>query len=192
MSAAAASPPGLPAQAGPTLLALARGAIADRLGADAPLADDLGTWLDEPGATFVTLTRDAHLRGCIGSLQARRSLREDVRDNAVAAATRDPRFPPLHADELRGIRVEVSLLSPAVPLEVETEEQAVRALHQGVDGVVLQAGSHRATYLPQVWRQLPDPRDFLASLRRKAGLGPERRDGERLAIYTVTSWHEEE
>ncbi|XVX20092.1 AmmeMemoRadiSam system protein A [Actinomycetota bacterium] len=191
MTAHATSPPGLPADAGSVLLAIARGAIADRLGADAPLADDLGHWLDEPGATFVTLTRDEHLRGCIGSLQARRSLREDVRDNAVAAATRDPRFPPLHAGELDGIRVEVSVLSPAVPLEAETEDQAVRALHPGVDGVVLQSGSHRATYLPQVWRQLPDPRDFLRSLRRKAGLGPERLDDEQISTYTVTSWHEE-
>ena len=161
--------PGPPADAGLVLLPLARAAIARHLGPDEPTAPD-APWLDAPGACFVTLTSGrtpgGALRGCIGSLEARRPLREDVEANAVAAACRDPRFPPLGRAELDDVVVEVSVLS---------------------------APGHRATFLPQVWDQLPDPAEFLSHLRRKAGLpaGYRGRDVV-IEIYTVTAWLEPE
>jgi hypothetical protein len=142
--------------------------------------------LAEPGATFVTLYRAGKLRGCIGTVTAWRPLGEDVRANAMAAAFRDPRFPPLLQDEFPGLAVEVSLLDPPQPLPAADEREALTQLRPGIDGVVLECGRHRATFLPQVWDQLPDPLDFLAALKRKAGLA-ERYWGDdlRLARYEV-------
>jgi AmmeMemoRadiSam system protein A len=178
---------------GRTLLALARGAIAAELGfrdAHGIIRDPA---LDEPGATFVTLRQDGVLRGCIGSLEARRRLATDVRANAVAAAFRDPRFLPLDAREFGGVTVEVSLLSPHEPLVFDDEEHLLRQLRPGIDGVVIQAGHHRATFLPQVWEALPHPREFLAALKEKAGLAPRaRRPGLRVARYTVSKWSEDQ
>jgi AmmeMemoRadiSam system protein B/AmmeMemoRadiSam system protein A len=157
---------------GPTLLAHARRAIAEALGIELPASPlpDLAA-LAQPGATFVTLhDRDGELRGCIGRLEAVRPLLDDVRANAVAAAFHDPRFPPLRADEWPGLQVEVSLLERPEPIDVHTEAEALAALKPGEDGVIFEWQGHRATYLPQVWEQLPDARSFLASLKRKAGL----------------------
>lgn len=127
-------------------------------------------WLRSPGASFVTLTQRGCLRGCIGSLEAHRALYLDVQANAVAAALRDPRFPPLPADELHFTRVEVSLLSATEPLAFESEADALAQLRPGVDGILLEYGSLRSTFLPQVWEQLPGPQDFMSQLKRKAGL----------------------
>jgi AmmeMemoRadiSam system protein A len=177
---------------GTTLLALARGAIAERLGLGNGVAAS-GDWLEEPGATFVTLTRHGQLRGCIGSLEAQRELRDDVRSNAVCAAFRDPRFQPLTPEEFADTQVEVSLLSPQSPIEFESETDALRQLHPGIDGVVLEYGSRRSTFLPQVWEQLPQPQKFLAHLKAKAGLPAEFWDtGIRLSRYSVTKWKERE
>ncbi|WP_369602882.1 AmmeMemoRadiSam system protein A [Hahella sp. SMD15-11] len=126
--------------------------------------------LHEPGASFVTLTRSGNLRGCIGSLQAWRPLWEDVWENARAAAFRDPRFPPLSAAEWRDVDVEVSVLTPPRPLPVSGEAELRQRLQPGKDGVILSWRGHRATFLPDVWAQLPDPAEFLAHLKRKAGL----------------------
>ena len=143
-------------------------------------------WLAAPGATFVTLKLAGELRGCIGSLEARRALGEDVTHNARAAAYRDPRFPPVVAAERAHLQIEVSLLSPAFPLAVASEGEALRLLRPGVDGVVLEFGELRSTFLPQVWESLPDPRDFLAELKRKAGLPRVFWDASiRLSRYTV-------
>ena len=178
---------------GRTLLALARGAIGAELG----FRDVHGiVWhsaLDQPGASFVTLRQEGDLRGCIGSLEARRRLAVDVRANAVAAALRDPRFLPLSSREFGGVTVEVSLLSAHEPLAFDDEEQLLRLLRPGIDGVVLQAGHHRATFLPQVWETLPEPRAFMAALKEKAGLPARmRRPGLRVARYTVSKWSEDE
>ncbi len=175
---------------GETLLAVARDAIAQRLG-EAGVSHDPRAWLLEPGASFVTLTQQGALRGCIGSLEAHRPLLEDVRANAVAAAVRDPRFPPLRAQELPHTRIEVSLLSPAIDLEFESEAQALALLRAGIDGVVLRFDHTRGTFLPQVWESLPRPEDFLAQLKRKAGLPADfwHRD-IRLSRYTVSKWKE--
>jgi len=178
------------ADKGSTLLKLARSEIGSKLGHSIPPPAHAG-WLDEPGASFVTLTRQGELRGCIGTLEAHRPLGEDVRENAVAAAFRDPRFMPLSRDEFEDIRVEVSLLSPSEPLLVKNEEEALARLRPNVDGVVLEYGRYRSTFLPQVWEQLPNPAEFLAHLKRKAGLSMDFwADQVRLSRYTVSKWKE--
>lgn len=182
---------------GPCLLELARRSIAEVLGTIAPPSEEpsdpaLEERLARPGAVFVTLKRDGELRGCIGSLQAHRSLREDCASNAVAAAFEDPRFPPVSPGELAGIRIEVSILSPPVPFPCASESDACARLVPGTDGVVLSWRGRRATFLPQVWEQLPDPRQFLSALRRKAGIQPDLWDEDtRLEIYRVESFEED-
>lgn len=128
--------------------------------------------LRDPRACFVTLRREGGLRGCIGELEAHRSLIESVADRAFQAAFRDPRFSPLRADELRGLELHVAVLSPLTPISVRSERDLWRRLEPGVDGVVLREGPARATFLPAVWEKLPDPQHFLAELKRKAGLTP--------------------
>jgi AmmeMemoRadiSam system protein A len=180
---------GSPAR-GATLLALARDAIARHLEVGAvPWAD--GAWLAEPGATFVTLRTQGELRGCVGSLEARRALREDVPANAVAAAFHDLRFPPLAAGEWGALRVEVSELSAATPLPFAAEDELRAALRPGVDGLILDHRGRRATFLPQVWEQLPDPADFLRHLKLKAGLPPcELASDARAFRDEVVTWAE--
>lgn len=176
---------------GRTLLALARSALSQHLGLEMQQEVTHEPWLDQAGATFVTLTRNQRLRGCIGSLQAHRPLYQDVQANAVAAGSRDPRFPPLSADELAQTRVEVSLLSPQEPLAFEREQDAVAQLRPGIDGVVLEFGSRCGTFLPQVWEQLPQREDFFRTLKAKAGLPADFwAPGVRLSRYTVTKWKE--
>lgn len=175
---------------GTTLLKLARSEIGAKLGHRIPPPVHAG-WLDEPGASFVTLTRQGELRGCIGTLEAHRPLGEDVRENAVAAAFRDPRFMPLSRDEFEDIRVEVSLLSPPEPLRVANEADALSRLRPNIDGVVFEYGHYRSTFLPQVWEQLPNPAEFLAHLKRKAGLSMDFwAEQVRLSRYTVSKWKE--
>ncbi len=148
-------------------------------------------WLNQPGAVFVTLTQEDQLRGCIGSLEAHRSLFDDVQSNARAAAFKDPRFPPLKQQELAGIQVEVSLLSPAMPIRFSNEADALAQLRPGIDGVILQHGWHRATFLPQVWEQLPEARDFISHLKRKAGLATDFwADDLQLSRYQVEKFKE--
>ena len=175
---------------GTVLLGIARSAITEALGLPhAPLPQD--DWLKQPGAVFVTLTRYGQLRGCIGSLEAHRPLVEDVWHNARAAAFDDPRFMPLQRNELADTRCEVSLLSHAEPIKFRNEADALGQLRPGTDGVIFEYGRHRSTFLPQVWDELPDPRQFMAHLKRKAGLpGDFWSDGIRLSRYTVTKWKE--
>ena len=182
------------AETGQILLAIARGTIARELGATGPAAaagSDNSDWLREQGATFVTLKQGERLRGCIGSLQARRPLIDDVKSNALAAAFRDPRFPPLAREELERTRVEVSLLSPMEPMTFESEQDALAQLRPGIDGLVFQYGYHQSTFLPVVWEELPEPAEFLATLKQKAGLPPDFWDRDvKLARYTVSRWTE--
>jgi AmmeMemoRadiSam system protein A len=170
---------------GQLLTALARAAIAAEFGTPWP-ALPRPVWLDEPAATFVTLTLHGQLRGCIGSLEAYRSLYDDVIHNARAAAFGDPRFSPLMADELPAVRLEVSVLTVPQPLPFSSEADALRRLRPGIDGVILQYGRRRATFLPQVWEQLPEPHEFMAHLKQKAGLPAGFwADDVRLAVYQV-------
>jgi len=175
---------------GQHLLALARNAIAARFGGEAEPAAEAPE-LKAPGATFVTLTRNGRLRGCIGSLEAYRPLAHDVCENARAAAFADPRFPPLDEDELADTVVEVSLLTSPEPMRVADESDALAQMRPGVDGIVLECEGRRATFLPQVWEQLPEPERFLAQLKRKAGLAADYwSDRVRLSRYGVAKWKE--
>lgn len=175
---------------GPALVSRARAAIASHLAVDAPppLQHDA---LHQRGACFVTLKQGNALRGCIGSVRAQRALGEDVDHNAVAAATRDPRFPPLTASELDSTRIEVSLLSAPQFLDEPGEDALLKVLRPGLDGVILYAGCRNATFLPQVWEALPEPQRFLAELKHKAGLAAGRRPDDLLfATFTVQKWSE--
>jgi AmmeMemoRadiSam system protein A len=151
------------------------------------------TWLDEPLAVFVTLTLEGRLRGCIGSLEAHRALFEDLQANARAAAFKDPRFPPLSRTELDTVRIEISILSPPQPMRFSDEADALAQLRPGLDGVILEHGWHRATFLPQVWDQLPEPRQFIAQLKHKAGLAEDFwADDLKLSRYQVEKFEEAE
>jgi len=114
-----------------------------------------------------------------------------VRANARAAAFRDPRFMPLNEDELDATRVEVSLLTAAVPMSFTSEADAIHQLRPNVDGVILESGLHRGTFLPQVWESLPEPRLFMAHLKQKAGLSPNFWSADvKLSRYEVQKWTE--
>jgi len=157
------------AQAGEALIAIARAAIEQELlGKPAACLD--ASWLERPGATFVTLLKDGVLRGCVGSLEATKPLAQDVGENALAAAFRDPRFPQLSAAEWPQCEVEVSLLSAPRPIRFADEADLMRQIRAGEDGLILEAEGRRATFLPQVWQGVPDKRAFLGQLVRKAGL----------------------
>lgn len=180
----------VPLDAARTLLPLARAAIARELGRPAPAAPE-ADWMRTPGATFVTLKKGGALRGCIGTLKPQRSLADDVKANAVSAALRDPRFPPLAAAELDEIEVELSVLSPVERLVCLDAADAAAQLRPGVDGVIFRYGHHSSTFLPQVWDDLADPADFLAHLRQKAGLPPDFWDpAVELSRYTVSKARE--
>lgn len=181
---------------GMLLVAIARNAIASHLGLPhEPLpATKEKSWLDDLKATFVTLHKQGELRGCIGSLQAHRPLIIDVTENALAAAFKDPRFPPVTAEEWPLVDVEVSVLSAPRPLKVNSEQEALSALKPGQDGLILEYPPyHRATFLPQVWEQLPDPHAFLAHLKLKAGLPSDAWSKDfRLYTYEVEKFRQTE
>jgi AmmeMemoRadiSam system protein A len=184
------NPPSFSHEAGAVLLPLARAAIAAELGL-AHAAHEDRPWLREQGASFITLTLEARLRGCIGTLRPHRTLAEDVKANAVAAAFRDPRFTPLSAGEFASVALEVSVLSALEPMSFSDEPDALRQLRAGVDGVVFEYGHHASTFLPQVWEDIKEPSDFLAHLKYKAGLPPDFWDKDvRLSRYTVFKWRE--
>ncbi len=177
---------------GEILLPIARAAIARALNVT-HAADESAPWLAEHGACFVTLTQSGELRGCIGSLHARQPLLADVKGNAVSAALRDPRFAPLDVEELEITTIEVSLLSATQPMVVRDEADALAQLRPHVDGLIFEYGRHRSTFLPQVWDSLAQPGDFLALLRRKAGLPDDFWAAEvKLSRYSVSKWSEKE
>ena len=142
--------------------------------------------LRELRASFVTLERCGALRGCIGTIEAHRALVVDVAENAFAAAFSDPRFAPLARHELADLEVRVSLLSPLERLAAVSEAALLAQLRPGIDGLVLRVGATRATFLPAVWEDLPEPTAFLRALLRKAEL-PESDwpRGAELWRYTV-------
>lgn len=126
----------------------------------------------QKAASFVTLQKRGVLRGCIGSTQAHRSLLDDVIHNAFASAFRDPRFPPVTENELTEIKVEISILTPQQQMEISDERDLLKQLRPGIDGLLIRNPQYSATFLPQVWKQLPNPRQFLAHLKNKAGMAP--------------------
>ena len=180
---------------GQYLVRLARRTIQDALGipSDAPPTAPELAQLQQAGASFVTLnTVEGALRGCIGSLVARRPLTEDVRANALAAAFEDPRFPPLTAAEMPDVVVEVSVLTPPERLDYDSPAQLIERLRPTVHGVIVERGWHRATFLPQVWEQLPDVKDFLTHLCYKAGMsGRAWTEGNvDISVYGVQKFEE--
>jgi AmmeMemoRadiSam system protein A len=176
---------------GGALLRTARAALERAFARASAAPADRHAGLDEHGATFVTLTQNGELRGCIGTLEAHRPLRRDVEENALAAAFRDPRFTPLATAEFEITRIEVSLLSAPAPLPIADEPDLLHRLRPGVDGVVLAWRGRRATFLPQVWESLAEPREFVAALKHKAGLGVGFwADDIRISRYTVDKFKE--
>jgi AmmeMemoRadiSam system protein A len=131
---------------------------------------DVPVELAAPGAAFVTLKREGRLRGCVGSHRAWRPLVTDVIENAAIAAFSEPRFPPLTAAELDGLSLSLSLLTPPTPIAATSEAELLRALRPGRDGLILAEGDRLGLFLPEMWEQLASPAEFLAWLKRKAGL----------------------
>ena len=178
---------------GAFLLKVARSVILQELtgkGVPPPLDDDA---LKRPGGTFVTLKLDGRLRGCIGNLEPAWSIYEAIKRNACSAAFSDYRFSPLTLEELERVHIDISILTPATPLSYDDERDLLRRLRPGIDGVILRHGMASATFLPQVWEQLPKPEDFLGHLCRKAGL-PDRtwRDVHpEILVYQVQYFEEE-
>jgi len=132
-------------------------------------SQDVPEHLLENGASFVTLTIHGRLRGCIGALSAFQPLVQDVCEHVLAAAFQDPRFPPLTIRELNQVEIEISYLTPPEKLEYDSPEELKQTLVPYHDGVILSDGYRRATYLPQVWEQLPETEQFLDSLCQKMG-----------------------
>lgn len=141
------------------------------------------------GASFVTLYHYQQLRGCIGSLHPARPLLEDVAHNAYAAAFRDPRFDPLTHAEYHDVQIEISILSPLEELDFRSERELLEQLQPNTDGLVIQYGTRKATFLPKVWENFPRKQDFLAQLKSKAGLAPDcRAEGMSCYRYTVDTF----
>jgi uncharacterized protein len=139
-------------------------------------------------ATFVTLHVEEKLRGCIGTLEACRMLVEDVAGNAWSAAFRDPRFPALTWPEYERLDIHISILSPPEPMRFSSEEDLLAQLRPRVDGLIIEEGSARGTFLPSVWEQVPEPREFLRHLKLKAGLRPDHWSSRiRVQRYTAES-----
>jgi AmmeMemoRadiSam system protein A len=139
--------------------------------------------LQASGASFVTLTRNGELRGCIGALEAHQALADDVREHAIAAALQDYRFPPVTPDELPEIDIEISRLTPSHPLEYDTPQDLIKCLKPNIDGVVLKYGGRRATFLPQVWEKISDPSLFLSYLCQKMGVSPDLWQHKKLEVF---------
>ncbi len=178
-----------------TLLKIARESIVKAVKGEAKINLDLSTLpvlLQEDGASFVTITKAGNLRGCIGTLEAYQALALDVQEHAVAAALEDYRFPSLTPRELDEISIEISRLSQPEVFEYQSSDELLQRLRPGIDGVILKDGFRRATFLPQVWKNLPDPVDFLSQLCMKMGSTPNLWHEQLLEVktYQVEEFHE--
>lgn len=178
------------------LLRLAREAVelAAREHKHIRLPADLAPELKHKKGAFVTLNKQGDLRGCIGNIYPDLPLAEAVASNAYRAALNDPRFPPVAPEELAEIEIEVSVLSVPEPLDFSLPAELLEKLQPHRDGVVLQIGTHRSTFLPQVWEKLPNPEEFLNHLSAKAGLPSDawRKSGTQIQIYHVEAFTESE
>ena len=180
---------------GPRLLKLVRETIGLRLGliekVDQSGLD--GEALNQDLATFITLKKDGQLRGCIGNLEPTGPLLESLSQNARHAAFNDHRFTPLNAEEFDQVLIDISILGRPVQLTYEDGNDLLARLRPGIDGVILKKDKARATFLPQVWKQLPEPQQFMEHLCRKAGLSPMAwRDKDiEIYLYQVQSFKEE-
>ncbi|MDH3877325.1 MAG: AmmeMemoRadiSam system protein A [Desulfobacterales bacterium] len=184
---------------GQLLVKLARQTLSKQLAKKTPQneIDSLNTALTDPCfnsscGTFVTLTIDGQLRGCIGNLTSNEPLTSGVRRNAINAAFHDPRFSPLGASELDRISIEVSILSEPRPLYYREASDLLKKLRPHIDGVILRKDPASATFLPQVWEQLPQPQDFLTHLCLKAGLASDAWQHSELEVSTYQVQYFEE
>ena len=178
------------------LLRLARESIRYGLESGKPLMLDISSLpesLQQTRASFVTLHKHGQLRGCIGSIIPTRPLALDVSHNAFAAAFEDPRFPPVQASELNDLDIEISNLSMPEPIEFSSEEDLLEKIRPGIDGLILKEGPYSGTFLPSVWEQIPDKREFLRQLKRKAGLPADYWSPTiRVFRYTTDSFSEKD
>jgi AmmeMemoRadiSam system protein A len=179
-----------------TLLRLARGALREGVAGHAlpPLKlESLTPALRTDGASFVTLTIEGQLRGCIGALEPYQPLARDVQEHTVSAALEDPRFPPVSPAEVDAIEIEISRLTFPKELIYTDADDLLRRLHPHVDGVTLRDGFRRATFLPQVWEKIPDKEEFLDNLCYKMGEAPDtwRRKHLDVQVYQVEEFREE-
>lgn len=140
--------------------------------------------LNRKGGTFVTLSKNGKLRGCIGHIIAHEPIIESIRHNALNAAFRDPRFPPVSVDELSDIHIEISILTEPELVPYNDVDELKTKLRPGIDGVIIQKENKNATFLPQVWKQLPDHKSFLSHLCIKAGLSPSAWENEKITVFT--------
>jgi len=174
------------------LLKLAKQSIQNGLQTGKPLpvnVEDYPSALQQKCATFVTLEINGQLRGCIGTLEAERPLVLDVVKNAFSAAFNDPRFPSLKEFEFEKLHYHISVLHPAEPMQFDSESDLVGQIRPGIDGLILEDGYHRGTFLPSVWESLPDPHDFWIHLKHKAGLPPNYwSDTLHVSRYTTESF----
>jgi len=176
------------------LLGLARASIAHGLAHGRALPVDPADYppaLQARRAAFVTLHEQGQLRGCIGHLEAVQTLVQDVTENAFAAAFRDPRFPPVGSGELNALHIEISVLTVPQPLEIASEADLLTQIEPGRDGLILEDGRARGTFLPSVWSSLPEPAAFLRHLKLKAGLAPDHWSPRvRVSRYRTESFAE--
>jgi uncharacterized protein len=164
-----------------TLLAMARDSIAHGLKHNKKIsvnARDYSHNLQLHRATFVTLNLHQQLRGCIGTLEAHQPLIADVAEHAFAAAFEDPRFAAVTQSEFSQLEIHISILTPATAMTFTSEEDLLRQIQPGIDGLILKSGNCRGTFLPSVWEQLPEPKQFLKHLKMKAGLAENYWSGE--------------
>jgi AmmeMemoRadiSam system protein A len=177
------------------LLEVAHESISYGLMHGQPLAvqpSDFHPDLNAVRASFVTLDKHGELRGCIGHLEATQALVADVAENAFSAAFRDPRFAPLSAAEWPAVKVHISVLTPAEPMQFTDEQDLLSQLQPGTDGLILAEGPYRGTFLPSVWESLAQPADFLAHLKRKAGLAADYwSDSLQVSRYRTESFGED-
>jgi AmmeMemoRadiSam system protein A len=183
----------LTAEQGAVLLRLARLAIAGKLGRKEKIPTVEDAALQRKSGTFVTLKIAGQLRGCIGNLEPAGSIADGIHRNALNAAFHDHRFSPLGEEELDQVHIDISILTPALPLIYSDADDLLQKLRPGIDGIILSHGSAKATFLPQVWEQLPRPEQFLGHLCLKAGL-PERawrNSHPEILVYRVQCFAEE-
>jgi len=178
------------------LLVVARNTIKNRLNnMEEPQIDwkNLPEKFQEQLGTFVTLTIDGNLRGCIGHIIPRETVIEGIRENSINAAFRDPRFPPLSREEFDKIEIEISILTAPEELSYTDADDLLNKLRPGVDGLIIKKGHYEATFLPQVWDQLPDKEEFLSHLCMKAGLSYDswRKEKLQVSTYQVQAFEEE-
>lgn len=140
--------------------------------------------LQEHGASFVTLSKNQKLRGCIGAIEAYQPFILDVQEHAVAAALEDYRFPPVKIEEIQQIEIEISRLTPMRELDYSTYEDLISKLRVNVDGALIKTNGRRATFLPQVWEKVPDPEQFLSQLCMKMGAAPDLWKTQKIQVFT--------